>query len=131
MDHTRVGVPQFNGENYALWSKKIQTYIQEHIFDVWKSVVDGYKAPTTPPIDNDGKKLVENNSKSNNAIQNGVDESIFRKIIHLESAKEMWDKLKNICEGDEKVKEAKLQIFREKFEQLKMNEDENIASYFL
>jgi hypothetical protein len=39
--------------------------------------------------------------------------------------------LKNIYEGDEKVKEDKLQIFREKFEQLKMNEDENIVAYFL
>jgi hypothetical protein len=45
--------------------------------------------------------------------------------------KEIWDKLKNIYEGDEKVKEAKLQIFREKFEQLKMNEDEDITTYFL
>jgi hypothetical protein len=43
----------------------------------------------------------------------------------------MWDKLKTIYEGDEKVKEAKLHIFRAKFEQLKMNEDENIEAYFL
>jgi hypothetical protein len=39
--------------------------------------------------------------------------------------------LKNVYEGDEKNKEAKLQIFRAKFEQLKMNEDENIVAYFL
>jgi hypothetical protein len=30
-----------------------------------------------------------------------------------------------------KVKEAKLHIFRSKFEQLKMNEDVNIEDYFL
>jgi len=29
------------------------------------------------------------------------------------------------------VKEDKLKIFREKFEQLKMNEDDNIVAYFL
>jgi hypothetical protein len=51
--------------------------------------------------------------------------------MHCDSTKEMWDKLKTIYEGDMKVKGAKLQIFRVKFEQLKMNEDENIASYFL
>jgi hypothetical protein len=38
----------------------------------------------------------------------------------------MWDKLKTIYKGDTEVKEAKLQIFRAKFEQLKMNEDEKI-----
>jgi hypothetical protein len=110
MDHTRVGIPQFNGEKYALWRKKIQTYIQAHGFDVWKSMVDGYKSPTTPPTDKDGKKLAENNSRAKNAIQNGVDESIFTKIMHCESTKEMWDKLKTIYEGDEKFKETKLQI---------------------
>jgi hypothetical protein len=43
----------------------------------------------------------------------------------------MWDKLKTIYKGDKKVKEVELQIFRAKFEQLKMNEDENIVTYFL
>jgi hypothetical protein len=47
------------------------------------------------------------------------------------SAKEMWVKLKTIYEGDEKVKESNLQIFRANFKQLKMNEDENIPAYFL
>jgi hypothetical protein len=39
--------------------------------------------------------------------------------------------LKNVYKGDKKVKEAKLQIFREKFKQLKMNEDDSIVSYFI
>jgi hypothetical protein len=47
------------------------------------------------------------------------------------TSKEVWDKLKKIYEGDEKVKQVKLQIHREKFENLKMKETENIASYLL
>ena len=43
---------------------------------------------------------------------------------------EVWGKPENIYAGDSKVKEAKLQIFRAKFEQLKMREDEDIAEYF-
>jgi hypothetical protein len=35
----------------------MKTFLQAQGFDVWKSVVDGYKAPTTPPTDKDGKKL--------------------------------------------------------------------------
>jgi hypothetical protein len=41
------------------------------------------------------------------------------------------EKLKNIYEGDAKVKWAKLQTYRGKFEQLKMKEYEDIATYFL
>ena len=43
----------------------------------------------------------------------------------------MWDKLVNNYEGNEKVKDAKLQTYRLKFEQLKMNEDEIVSKYFL
>ena len=51
--------------------------------------------------------------------------------MHLDSVKEMWDKLINSYEGNEKVKDAKLQTCRLKFEQLKMNEDEIVSKYFL
>jgi hypothetical protein len=43
----------------------------------------------------------------------------------------MWDKLIRSYDGNEKVKDAKLQTFRLKFEQLKMNEDETVSKYFL
>ena len=47
------------------------------------------------------------------------------------TAKEVWEKLKNIYEGDPKVKQVKLQRHREEFENLKMDEKEDIATYFL
>ena len=66
-----------------------------------------------------------------NAILNGLAEVEFVKVMHLQTAKEMWDKIISSYEGNEKVKDAKLQTFRLKFEQLKMNEDETISKYFL
>ena len=51
--------------------------------------------------------------------------------MHCTSTKEIWDKLKNVYEGDGKVKGAKLQTYRRKFEHLTMKEDEDIATYFL
>jgi hypothetical protein len=66
-----------------------------------------------------------------NAILNGLAEAKFVKVMHLQTAKEIRDKLINNYEGNEKVKDAKLQTFRLKFEQLKMNEDEIVSKYFL
>ena len=43
----------------------------------------------------------------------------------------MWDKLKNIYEGNEKVKKEKLQTYSGQLETIKMREEENIASYLL
>ena len=51
--------------------------------------------------------------------------------MHLEYAKKMWDKIISIYEGNEKVKDAKLQTYRIQFEQLKMKEDETVGKYFL
>jgi hypothetical protein len=109
----------------------MKTYVQAQGFNVWRKVLDGYKAPTTPPIDKDGKKLEENDLRARNAILNFLTKSIHVKVIHCESAKEIFDKLQNIYEGDAKVKGDKLQTFIAKFDQLKMKEDEDIATYFL
>jgi hypothetical protein len=51
--------------------------------------------------------------------------------MHLGTTKEMWDKLISSYEGNEKVKDAKLQTYRVQFEQLKMKEDETVGKYFL
>jgi hypothetical protein len=111
----------------------MKTYIQAQGFQVWQSIVDGYTAPTVPPTNDKAVKLGENNSKGKNALLNGLSDMEFTKVAHChcKSAKEIWDKLQNIYEGDSKVKVAKLQTYRGQFEQLKMKEDEDITTYFL
>jgi hypothetical protein len=131
MDCTKNGTPMFDGQNYAFWSRRMKTFLQAQGFDVWQAVVNGYKAPASPPIDKDEKKLCENNLKATNVILSGLVNSIYVKVMHCDSAKEIWDKLQNVYEGDAKVKGAKLQTYRGQFEQLKMKEDEDIATYFL
>jgi hypothetical protein len=87
MDYDRIGVLQLDGENYAFWSKKMKTYVHAHRFDVWQAVVDGYKAPATPPIDKDGNKLEDNDSIDINVILNELIESVYTKVVHCESKK--------------------------------------------
>ena len=53
------------------------------------------------------------------------------KVIQYKSAKEIWDKIVLSYEGDEQVKQAKLQTLRIQYENLKMHNDESVANYFL
>ena len=69
-------------------------------------------------------------AKAKDLIISGLIESVYLKVLSCKTAKEVWGKLENIYAGDSKVKEAKLQIFRTQFEQLKMREDEYIVAYF-
>ena len=98
--------------NYAFWNVRMRVFCQSQGIDIWKAVVNGYSVPSTLPIDNVARKLHEGNSKAMNEILSGLVELVFVKVMHCESAKEKWDKLKNIYEGDEKVKGEKLQTYR-------------------
>jgi hypothetical protein len=62
---------------------------------------------------------------------NGLSDTVFTKVGHCKSAKEIWDTVQNIYEGDTKVKATNLQTYRGQFKQLKMKEEEDIATYFL
>jgi hypothetical protein len=86
----------------------VKTCVHAQGFEVWKSVVDGYKEPAVPPTNDNGKKPNLNNSKATNALLNGLCDSVYTKAIHCNSTKEIWDKLQNIYEGISKVKATKL-----------------------
>ena len=47
------------------------------------------------------------------------------------SAKQDWDKLRIIYEGELKVKESKLQTYKGQIESLNMKEEENIGEHLL
>ncbi|XP_059078112.1 uncharacterized protein LOC131067887 [Cryptomeria japonica] len=130
VDKYAVRNPIFDGTNYAFWSIKMKAYLALG-YDVWQSVVDGYTPSSTPPTDTTGKRKSENNAKAEHALLCSLADSEFTKVMHCKSAKEIWNKLKGIYEGNEKVREAKLQSLRMKYESLKMKEDEDIAAYFL
>jgi hypothetical protein len=109
----------------------MKTYMQAQGFEIWQSIVDGYTTPTISLTNDKAVKLGQNNSKAKNALLNVLSETIFTKVAHCKSTKDIWDKLQNIYEGDSKVKATKIQTYKGQFEQLKMKEDENIADHFL
>ena len=86
---------------------------------------------TTPVATAIERRLMERNVKAMYALLGGLIGSKFVKVMHCTSTKEIWDKLKNVYEGDGKVKGAKLQTYRRKFKPLMIKEEEDIANYFL
>jgi hypothetical protein len=129
------GSPQTNPQD--LWiriclleNKNVSICFMSLGYDVWSSLVNDYKYLGSTPMHTTKIRLSNNNSRDRNVILCGLTKSIYTKVMHYASTKEMWDKLKNIYEGDDKVKREKLQIYRGQFETLKMNEEENIVAIF-
>jgi hypothetical protein len=93
----------------------MKTCVQENGFEVWKLVIDGYKEPIVLPTNDSRRKLNLNKSKAKNSLMNGLGDSLCVKVMHCSSAKEIWDKLQNVYEGDANVKETKLQTYKSQF----------------
>jgi hypothetical protein len=108
----------------------MRTYIMALGADVWDVVDTGY-VKLVVLANKDDKLEFSFNAKSMNVILSGLAEAEFIKFMHLGTTKEMWDKLISSYEGNEKVKDAKLQTYRVQFEQLKMKEDETVGKFFL
>eukprot|EP00253_Pinus_taeda_P008146 PITA_08146 len=97
----------------------------------WHFIQNEYQIPPTLPTDQDEKKAYIANAKALNSITSGITNSKFKKVMNCNYAKEMWDKLVGLYDGDSKVKKVKLQTHRRQFESLKMEDEEDISSYFL
>ena len=106
-------VPLFTGDDYAFWRISMKSHLMALGFDIWKYVEHGYIAPSSAPTDVAAKKLCNDYSRGFKAILSGLSINVFVKVMHYKSTKELWEKLKIICEGDGKVKQAKLQTLRE------------------
>ena len=116
MEHTKNGVPLFNENNYSLWKGRMEVYLLAQGYEVWDTVQNGFTSTTNEQ----GKKNLVNDAKEKNIIISGLIESAYHNVLGCKTTKNVWDKLENIYVGDSNVKEAKLQIYREKFEQLRM-----------
>lgn len=90
---------------------------------VQKIVKDGYTTveEDTLMIATDIKNL-ELDGKAINALYAALTQKELAKVINYKTAHDIWEKLRNIYEGDSKIKEAKLQIYRSKFEALNMSD---------
>ena len=109
----------------------MKLFLQSHELEIREIVKNSFTMPEdmeepTDPIER--RKFVQN-SKAMCAILGGLIRTDFVKVMHCKSAKQIWDKLKKVYEGDDKVKKAKLQTNRRRFEQLTMKEEEGIAGY--
>ncbi|TXG70312.1 hypothetical protein EZV62_005247 [Acer yangbiense] len=67
--------------------------------------------------------------KAVTCLHSVLTDSVFISIMHLETAKSIWDELKSRFEGSERVKLVKLLTLKREFENLKMKDSETVTDY--
>lgn len=109
----------------------METYLKDLGLDVQLTIINGQEVTKIPPIDHAEKNLCSYNSKSLHTDMGGFSITIKSEVMSCTTTKEVWDKFKTLYEGDDKVKQVKLQKYRVHFENLKINEKEDIATNLL
>jgi hypothetical protein len=120
----------FDGTNFSFWKIRMRTHLMSLGVDVWDVVEMVYVKLVVLASKDDNMEFIFN-AKEMNVILSGLAEAEIVKIIHCDSTRVMWDKMISSYEGNEKVKYAKRQTHRLKFEKLKMDEDKTINKYLL
>ncbi|XP_042483015.1 uncharacterized protein LOC122063362 [Macadamia integrifolia] len=122
-------IPFFDGSNYNFWKIRMEAYLKSQGYGVWLAVKNGYNPPTIDIIDKTETKKCEDDAKAVNALLGSLVSNEFAKVVGCTTSKDIWDKLKSVHEGVDKIKEAKLQHHRNLFESLKMSEGETIDQF--
>lgn len=113
-----LSYPMLNRANYTAWALKVKVNLQAH--GVWEAV-----SPKDP------KAVVEDkvDKQALAAIYQGIPEDILLSIADKGTAKEAWDAIKVLCQGADRVKQAKIQTLKTEFESLTMRDSDSLDDF--
>ena len=99
--------PIFNGENYETWAIRMTVHLEA--LDLWEAVEENYivlDLPTNPIIAQlkIHKEKKTRKSKAKACLDAAVSNTLFIRIMNLDSAKCIWDYLKKEYKGNERTK---------------------------
>lgn len=94
----------------------MEVYLSSLGYDAWMLVKNGYTSPTIPPTKFEAKREYECNVEAKKVMLSRLSNAVSSKVKKCKSAKNVWDRLKNIygeepttfgsnC-GSKKIKEA-------------------------
>ncbi|XP_068307617.1 uncharacterized protein [Pyrus communis] len=125
-------IPRFNG-HYDHWSMLMENFLRSK--EYWNLVETGITAGSGGAESSDlQKKALEEQKlkdlKAKNYLFQAIDCAILETILKKETAKDIWDSLKQKYQGTARVKRAQLQALRKEFEVLHMKAGEIVNDYF-
>lgn len=61
----------------------------------------------------------------------GLPEDMLLSVVEKETAKEIWEAIKTLCQGSNQVKAAQIQILKSEFEATNMKKSEQIDDFYM
>jgi hypothetical protein len=125
-------IPKFDG-HYDHWAMLMENFLRSK--EYWSLVENGIPAAAEgAELTEVQRKTIEDQKlkdlKVKNYLFQAIDRTIIETILNKETAKNIWDSMRQKYQGSTKVKRAQLQALRREFEILGMKEGEKVDEYF-
>lgn len=125
-------IPRFNG-HYDHWAMLMENFLRSK--EYWDLIENGILmvADGIEPTEAQCKLIEEQKLKDlkvKNYLFQAIDREVLETILKRDTAKNIWDSMKQKFQGSTRVKRAQLQALRKDFEILQMKEGETVNAYF-
>ncbi|GKA94149.1 retrovirus-related pol polyprotein from transposon TNT 1-94 [Tanacetum coccineum] len=135
--------PLFESDSFIYWKNRFKTYVRSKDLDLWHVITnDDFQPIQQNPktkldevvafekqSDNLKKKLAKNN-KDKMVIYNALPRKEYERIFMCNTAKEIWKTSLITHQGNNQVKDNKIDLLVQQYEQFVISEDESINSAF-
>ncbi|GJS47227.1 retrovirus-related pol polyprotein from transposon TNT 1-94 [Tanacetum coccineum] len=136
-------LPLFESDSFIYWKNRFETYVKSKDLDLWHVITNGdfqpiQQNPETKldeviPFEkqsDDLKKKLAKNNEAKMVIYNALPRKEYERIFMCNTAKEIWKTLLITHQGNNQVKDNKIDLLVQQYEQFVISEDETIDSAF-
>jgi hypothetical protein len=121
--------PLFEANGFIYWRNHFETYVKSKDIDLWYIIVDGDNIVTNIK-DDDQKKLIGKNNEAKMMLYNALPKKEYERVFLCKTAKDIWQSLIVTHQGNSQVKDNKIDLLVQQYEQFVISEDEIIDNAF-
>ncbi|GJV31204.1 hypothetical protein Tco_1391604 [Tanacetum coccineum] len=135
--------PLFESDHFIYWKNRFETYVKAKDLDLWHIILNG----DFPPVarnketqileivpfeqqDDDLKKKLAKNNEAKMVLYNALPKKEYKRIFMCKTAKDIWQSLLITHQGNSQVKDNKIDLLVQQYEQFTILEEESIDSGF-
>ncbi|GJX48716.1 hypothetical protein Tco_0273906 [Tanacetum coccineum] len=135
--------PLFESDSFIYWKNRFETYVKSKDLNLWHVITNGYFQPIVQNLKtklnevipfekqtDDLKKRLSKNNEAKMVIYNAFSRKEYERIFMCNTAKEIWKTLLITHQGNSQVKDNKIDLLVQQYEQFVIFEDESIDSAF-
>ncbi|GJU81514.1 hypothetical protein Tco_1283879 [Tanacetum coccineum] len=135
--------PLFETNGYIYWKNRFETYVKYKDIDLWHIIVDGDYKPifrnTTTSRDesisyerlnDEHNKMLSKNNEAQIVLYNALLKKEYERKFTHKMAKDILNSLVIIHQGNKQVKDNKIDLYVQQYEQFLISDDESIDSAF-